>query len=224
MIDRKIQQARVQKADLYTCWMVFVADHLLSLAFVFLRVCGLSIKNRKAEQIELTRCSWKPACRLSSASFVAAVWQASISWPERQKNLSDLKEFFFLQERLWMTVKIENWFKNPCIGLSIVKLIQSSYKTKCPGILQGSLNYPFLGDQTMQIYRDFQGIHLVTPFSLPGKPFQFPCWPSFPRLVLSSRDGLTRPIVFGENFVWAQISWWGVRKTTRSPCKKDQVI
>ena len=57
MIDRKIQQARVQKADLYTCWMVFVADHLLSLAFVFLRVCGLSIKNRKAEQIELTRCS-----------------------------------------------------------------------------------------------------------------------------------------------------------------------
>ena len=44
-----------------------------------------------------------------------------------------------------MTIKMENWFKNPCIGLSIVKLIQSSYKTKCPGILQGSLNYPFGG-------------------------------------------------------------------------------
>ena len=44
-----------------------------------------------------------------------------------------------------MTVKMENWFENPCIGLSIIKQIQSSYKTKYPDILQGSLNYPFWG-------------------------------------------------------------------------------
>ena len=57
MIDRKIQQSKSPRSGpIYLLDGLFLADHLLSLAFVFLRVCGPSIKNRKAEQIELTRC------------------------------------------------------------------------------------------------------------------------------------------------------------------------